>query len=72
MDRPGGIAALVLRGCQVEVGARVPRTGRGAAVFGFGNIAEGLADIAKILFGVFLVVMLVFVVLGVTVSKSVT
>jgi len=42
------------------------------AVFGFGNIAEGLADIAKILFGVFLVVMLVFVVLGMTVYKSVT
>jgi len=43
-----------------------------AAIFGFGNIAEGLADIAKILFGVFLVVMLVFVVLGMTVYKSVT
>jgi len=43
-----------------------------AAVFGFGNIAEGLADIARILFGVFLVVTLVFVVLGMKVYRSVT
>jgi len=42
------------------------------AVFGFGNIAEGLADIAKILFGVFLVVVVVFVMIGMTVYKSVT
>lgn len=43
-----------------------------AAVFGFGNIAEGFADIAKILFGIFLVIVLVFVVLGMTVYKAVT
>jgi len=43
-----------------------------AAVFGFGNIAEGLADIARILFGVFLVVTLVFVVPGMKVYRSVT
>jgi len=43
-----------------------------AAVFGFGNIAEGLADIAKTLLGLFSVLMLVFVVLGMTVHKSVT
>ena len=43
-----------------------------AAVFGFGNLAEGFADIAKILFGIFLVVMIVLVVLGMTVYKAVT
>lgn len=43
-----------------------------AALFGFGNLAEGFADIAKVLFGIFLVLVLVFVVLGVTVVKKVT
>jgi uncharacterized membrane protein YtjA (UPF0391 family) len=43
-----------------------------AALFGFGNLAEGFADIAKILFGVFLVITLVIVVLGLTVYKTVT
>ncbi len=43
-----------------------------AGVFGFGNIAEGFADIAKILFGLFLVIMIVLVVLGMTVYKAVT
>lgn len=43
-----------------------------AALFGFGGLAEGLADVAKILFGVFLVIMLVLAVLGLTVYKSVT
>ena len=43
-----------------------------AAVFGFGGVAEGSADIAKILFFVFLVIFLIMVVLGVTVFKKVT
>lgn len=43
-----------------------------AALFGFGGIAEGLADIAKVPFVIFGVVMLVFVVLGVMTSKAVT
>lgn len=43
-----------------------------AALFGFGNLAEGFADIARILFGLFLVIVLVLVVLGLTVYKSVT
>ena len=43
-----------------------------AALFGFGGIAEGLTDIAQILFGVFVVVVLVLVVLGLTVYKAAT
>lgn len=43
-----------------------------AALFGFGGLAEGLTDVAQILFGVFLVIVLVLVVLGLTVYKSVT
>lgn len=42
-----------------------------AALFGFGNLAEGFADIAKILFGVFLVVMLVLLFLGMTAYRAV-
>ena len=42
------------------------------AVFGFGGASEGFADVAKILFGVFLVVALVLVVLGYTAFKKVT
>lgn len=43
-----------------------------AAAFGFGNIAEGSADIARILFFVFLAICAVLFVLGMTVYKSVT
>ena len=43
-----------------------------AAVFGFGGVAEGLTDIAQVLFGVFVVIVLVLVVLGLTVYKTVT
>lgn len=43
-----------------------------AALFGFGGIAEGAADIAKILFGIFLVICAVLFILGLTVYKSVT
>ena len=35
-----------------------------AAIFGFGNIAEGATDIARILFFVFLVLFVVSLVLG--------
>jgi len=43
-----------------------------AALFGFGNLAEGFADVAKIFFFIFLVIMIVLVVLGFTVYKAVT
>jgi uncharacterized membrane protein YtjA (UPF0391 family) len=43
-----------------------------AALFGFGNLAEGFADVAKVLFGVFLVIVLVLGILGLTVYKAVT
>lgn len=43
-----------------------------AAVFGFTGIAEGSADIAKVLFAIFLIVFVVLVILGVTVFKAVT
>ncbi len=43
-----------------------------AALFGFGGIAEGAADIAQWLFFIFLAICVVFVILGVTVYKTVT
>ena len=43
-----------------------------AALFGFGGIAEGAADIAKVLFFIFLAVVVILVLLGVTLFKSVT
>jgi uncharacterized membrane protein YtjA (UPF0391 family) len=43
-----------------------------AALFGFTNIAEGAADIAKWLFFIFLAICVVFAVLGMTVYKTVT
>jgi uncharacterized membrane protein YtjA (UPF0391 family) len=36
-----------------------------AALFGFGGIAEGAAEIAKVLFFIFLAICITFVVLGV-------
>ena len=35
-----------------------------AAIFGFGNIAEGAADIAKVLFFIFVVIFLITLLLG--------
>jgi uncharacterized membrane protein YtjA (UPF0391 family) len=35
-----------------------------AAVFGFGGIARGAASVAKFLFGLFLVIALVFLIIG--------
>lgn len=43
-----------------------------AALFGFGGIAQGSADIAKVLFFIFLAVCVVLFLLGMTVYKSVT
>lgn len=43
-----------------------------AAVFGFGNIAAGAADIAKILFFIFLAVCVILFILGMTVYRSVS
>jgi len=43
-----------------------------AALFGFGNIAEGAGDIAKVLFFIFLAICAVLFVLGLTVFRSVT
>ena len=43
-----------------------------AALFGFTDIAHGAADIAKVLFFIFLGVVVILVVLGLTVYKSVT
>jgi uncharacterized membrane protein YtjA (UPF0391 family) len=43
-----------------------------AAVFGFGNIAAGAADIAKILFFLFLAVCVILFILGMTVYRTVT
>ena len=43
-----------------------------AALFGFTGIAEGAADIAKVLFAVFLVIFAILGLLAMTVYKSVT
>jgi uncharacterized membrane protein YtjA (UPF0391 family) len=43
-----------------------------AAVFGFGNIAAGAADIARILFFLFLAVCVILFILGLTVYRSVS
>jgi uncharacterized membrane protein YtjA (UPF0391 family) len=43
-----------------------------AAIFGFTDIAAASAGIAKILFGIFLVLFLAAVVIGVMVGKRVT
>jgi uncharacterized membrane protein YtjA (UPF0391 family) len=43
-----------------------------AALFGFGGIAEGSADVARILFFTFLAICVALFVLGLTVFKSVT
>jgi uncharacterized membrane protein YtjA (UPF0391 family) len=43
-----------------------------AALFGFGGIAEGAADIARVLFFIFVAICVLLFVLGLTVYKSVT
>jgi uncharacterized membrane protein YtjA (UPF0391 family) len=42
-----------------------------AALFGFGGVAEGAADIARVLFYVFLVVFMVLAVLGAMAYRTV-
>ncbi len=42
-----------------------------AALFGFGGIAEGAADIAQVLFVLFLGICVVLAILGMTVYKTV-
>jgi len=43
-----------------------------AAIFGFGNLAEGFADIARVLFFIFLAIVVLLVGLGVTAYNKVT
>lgn len=43
-----------------------------AALFGFGGIAEGATDIAKVLFFIFLAICAILVILGVMTYKAVT
>lgn len=43
-----------------------------SAVLGFGGMAEGFADVARVLFGIFLVIVIVFLVLGATAYRAVT
>jgi uncharacterized membrane protein YtjA (UPF0391 family) len=42
-----------------------------AALFGFGGISQGAADISKVLFFVFLAICAILFILGLTVYKSV-
>jgi len=42
-----------------------------AALFGFGNIAEGTADIARVLFFIFLAICIVLFVLGAMAYRTV-
>jgi len=41
-----------------------------AAIFGFGNIAEGAADIAKVLFFIFLVGFVIVIAFGAAIFKK--
>ena len=41
------------------------------ALFGFGNLAACFADIAKVLFAIFVVVMLILFILGLTAYRTV-
>jgi len=43
-----------------------------AAVLGFGGIAEGFADIAKVLFFIFLVGVIILIAAGMFVAKKIT
>jgi uncharacterized membrane protein YtjA (UPF0391 family) len=43
-----------------------------AAVFGFGGVAEGATDIAKVLFFIFMVVFVILLLIGVGTYKAVT
>jgi uncharacterized membrane protein YtjA (UPF0391 family) len=43
-----------------------------AGALGFGGLASGFAVIAKVLFGIFLAVFLLMLILGLTIYRSVT
>jgi uncharacterized membrane protein YtjA (UPF0391 family) len=43
-----------------------------AAVFGFAGVAEGAADIAKVLFYIFLGICVVLVIIGLVVYRKIT
>jgi uncharacterized membrane protein YtjA (UPF0391 family) len=43
-----------------------------AAIFGFGGIAAGAAVIAKILFGVFLIIFIALLIMGLAAGRSLT
>ena len=43
-----------------------------AALFGFGGIAEGAADVAKVLFFIFIAICAVLVLMGIFTYKAVT
>jgi uncharacterized membrane protein YtjA (UPF0391 family) len=43
-----------------------------AAIFGFGGVAEGAADIAKVLFFIFLAVCVILFAIGAVTYKAVT
>ena len=43
-----------------------------AALLGFGGIAEGAADIAKILFYIFLAVFVILLILGLVAARKIT
>jgi uncharacterized membrane protein YtjA (UPF0391 family) len=43
-----------------------------AAIFGFGGIAAGAATIAKLLFGVFLVVFIALLIAGLAAGRAIT
>jgi uncharacterized membrane protein YtjA (UPF0391 family) len=43
-----------------------------AALFGFGNVAEGATDIAKVLFFIFLVICVVLFLIGAFAYRAVT
>ncbi len=42
-----------------------------AAILGFGNLAAGFADIARVLFFVFLAIVAILVILGLTVYREI-
>ena len=43
-----------------------------AALFGFSDIAAGAATIARVLFGLFLIIFLIFLVLGLMAGRAIT
>lgn len=43
-----------------------------AALFGFGGISEASADVARVLFYIFLIIFLVLLVLGLTIFRKIS